>query len=488
MLTPAEELGLSGMNLAGRVRKAFYALSAPELLELAARMKEQCIRRHLVYLRDGQPDPVRVLPCPLTMLPDQIGYIHFVSLTLQNALKRLPDLYRSDERVQRMLQLSPEEERWLNDCWGPQHQDSNPIFGRLDAVVDFCSPMWKESLKFVEPNLSGIGGLHMTPMAEQIVAEVVFPVLSAHRPELALDIGQDIRELFLQEVLDHLEAIGRPRGTICFVEPKYCNTGIDEQQVLAEFYHAHHGIRVLHADPTELSIRNGEVYFGPDRVDVVYRDYTVSDLLELGRSGANIEPMRQLFRENRVISSIAAELDQKNCWEVLTDPEIVRQYYSAEERQVFRRHVLWTRRLSDRSTALPGGEQGDLLDYVRREQESLVMKPNRAYGGTGVLLGLAASASEWEEAIERAMSDGQDWVVQQLAGIPVHEFPVVDESGHVQLEPFYVVMGFAPSKYGVAILCRASQKQVVNVAQRGGICAIAIGHPTQQLVGPDRLG
>jgi hypothetical protein len=49
-------------------------------------------------------------------------------------------------------------------------------------------------------------------------------------------------------------------------------------------------------------------------------------------------------------------------------------------------------------------------------------------------------------------------------------------------------MGFAPSKYGVAIMARASQKRVVNVAQRGGMCAVAIGYPPGPLIGPDRMG
>jgi hypothetical protein len=82
------------------------------------------------------------------------------------------------------------------------------------------------------------------------------------------------------------------------------------------------------------------------------------------------------------------------------------------------------------------------------------------------------------------LEKSQDWVVQQLASIPVHEFPVLDPDGGVHLEPFYVVMGFAPSKYGVAIMSRASQKQVVNVAQRGGMCAVAIGQVPQPLIGP----
>jgi hypothetical protein len=43
-------------------------------------------------------------------------------------------------------------------------------------------------------------------------------------------------------------------------------------------------------------------------------------------------------------------------------------------------------------------------------------------------------------------------------------------------------MGFAATQDGLGILARASQKQVVNVAQRGGILGVLIGRP------PARLG
>ncbi len=75
--------------------------------------------------------------------------------------------------------------------------------------------------------------------------------------------------------------------------------------------------------------------------------------------------------------------------------------------------------------------------------------------------------------------------MQRLANLPVNEFPVVDAEGQLHLEPFYTVMGFAPTKYGVGIVGRASQKQVVNVAQRGGMCAVLIGRPPGRLHGPD---
>jgi hypothetical protein len=487
MLTPAEELGLSGSSLAGRVRQAFYKIPEPALAEMIQRLRQESERRHLIYLRDGELETIRVLPCPLTVLPDQLAYIHYVSLTILNALKRLPELYFQDFAVRDVLRISPEEEEWLWKCWGPSHRENNPVFGRLDAMIDFSSPMWKDSLRFVEPNLSGIGGLHLVPTCERIVADVVLPVLQAQDDQLQLQVCQDIRELLMQEVLDHLEAVGRKAQNICFVEPKYAGSGPDEQEALAAYFHERYGTKLMHADPAELTLCDGEVCYNDTPVDLAYRDYAVYDLIVLERNGVDVEPMRTLFCQNRIISSITAELDQKSCWEVLTDPQFTQKYFSADERQVFRRHILWTRILSDRRTQLPDGQVGSLLDYARKEHETLVLKPNRSYGGEGVLIGHSMTQPEWEAGLERALADSDRWVVQQLASIPVSEFPVIGPDGGVHVEPFYTVMGFAPSKYGLAVLGRSSQKQVVNVAQRGGMCAVMTGRPPRRLIGPGPL-
>src|SRR5262249_7725897 len=131
MLTPAEELGLSGHSLANRVRQAFYDIPQPELVALLHRTHDEATRRHLIYLRDGELDTIPVLPCPLTVLPEQLSYIHFVSLTISNALKRFPEMYIQDFEVREVLRISPEEEEWLWRCWGPSQRENNPVFGRL---------------------------------------------------------------------------------------------------------------------------------------------------------------------------------------------------------------------------------------------------------------------------------------------------------------------------------------------------------------------
>ena len=64
---------------------------------------------------------------------------------------------------------------------------------------------------------------------------------------------------------------------------------------------------------------------------------------------------------------------------------------------------------------------------------------------------ICSRSHNWDEAIEVALaSPGMRWVVQRLANLPVNEFPVVDTEGKVHVEPFYTVMGFAPTKYGLA--------------------------------------
>src|SRR5262249_13436311 len=150
-----------------------------------------------------------------------------------------------------------------------------------------------------------------------------------------------------------------------------------------QYYFERHGMKIMHADPAELTMQRGEVYYNGEPIDLVYRDYAVSDLLDLEKAGVDVEPMRTLFQQNRIISSITAELDQKSCWEILTDPQFTQKYFNADERQVFRKHILWTRILSDRRVHLPDGQWGGLLEYVRKEQETLVLKPNRAFGGEG---------------------------------------------------------------------------------------------------------
>ncbi len=191
---------------------------------------------------------------------------------------------------------------------------------------------------------------------------------------------------------------------------------------------------------------------------------------------------RLLFKRNQVVSSMAGDFDHKSTFELLTDSRFS-QYFTPSERQILRRHVLWTRVLRERKTTDPTGDEVDLPEFTRMNRDQLVIKPNRSYGGDRVMIGPSVAEAEWNNALDQALLEPGEWVVQRLARITAYEFPVVQPDQSISVQPFYMVVGFAPTKYGTSILGRASQRQVVNVAQRGGMCAVMVGRHGERLRG-----
>jgi carboxypeptidase Taq len=490
VLSPAEALGLSGATLEARIRRAASHVSDATFARIAERLRIDAQANQMVYEHQGIAEPIRLMLRPLLVMQEQLSYVHHVCLQLMEALKRLPDLYLEDERIRAIVAITPAEERWFRDTWTKDHQRLNSIYGRLDAVCDFNGAGWQDSLHFMEPNLSSVGGIHFEPIAEQLVMRHVMPTLVGHDPGLVVELPRDQRDLFIQMLIDHARAVGRNSCQLGFLEPKYVHEGPDEQSVLSDFLSRRHNLIIAHADPRELRVKDDDVFYEDVRIDVAYRDYELRELVALEKEiGGPLDAMRLLFRQNRVVSSIAGDFDHKSCFEVLTEPVLSERYFSADERRLFKRHVLWTRVLADRRTRLPHDEEGDLLEYACQNRELLVLKPNRAYGGTGVMLGQATEQGDWERALNKAVSTcdpEQSWVVQTATRLPVHVFPIVGPDGRVFGEPYYAVMGFAATENGLGTVCRVSQKQVVNVAQRGGLAAVLEAEAPTELRIPKR--
>jgi carboxypeptidase Taq len=491
ILSPSETLGLAGAALDSRVRKAAGHVSDLTFAQISKRLRDDALANELTYERDGTMEAIPVMLRPLLAMNEQMGYVHHVCQRLTEALKRLPSLYLNVEKIRKVIPITEGEEAWLRDTWTPAHDRMNTVYGRLDAVCDFTAAGWQNTLHFMEANLSGVGGISYSPLAEHLVMRDIVPTLLAHDPALRIELPPDQRDLFVQVLIEHSRSLGRNGCRLSFVEPKYAEDGINEQAVLMNHFAKTHGLTITHADPAELRIKDGDVYYGDTCVDVAYRDYETRDLIELeAEMGKPLEAMRMLFKQNRVVSSLVGDFDHKSCWEILTDPAIAETYFSAEECRMFRRHVLWTRIVSDRRTTLPHNVEDDLLEFVRTHREQLVMKPNRSYGGEGVTIGPSTSQADWDKLIEEAIKGADDadtsWVVQSITRLPVSEFPIVGADGRVFNEPFYSVMGFAPTENGLGIMCRVSQKQVVNVAQHGGMAAVLMAHKPEELRVPKR--
>jgi hypothetical protein len=479
VLTAADERGLKGLSLDSRLRRAFFDLPASMIWELAEAVPVEARKHQLTYWRDGQEEVINLLLRPTGILAEQMNYFHTISITLLEALKRVPDLYLENASVREVVPLVEEEEAWLRELWTPAHRNAHCVFGRLDAMVDFTSPTWKDTLSFVEPNLVGVGGIALIPNSEDVTMKLIVPALQRVAPDLQLERNEDLRDLFLRELLDHLEQIGRADGNIVLADAKYSGDGPAEFETLRGYY-TERGFNVFYADPAELALRDDEVYYDGNRVDLMYRDYALADFPTIGDEGGDVNAMKLLFKRNQMVSSMAGEFDHKSTFELLTDSRFS-QFFTPGERQVLRRHILWTRTLTARKTTDLHGDEVDLPEYTMTNRETLVIKPNRSYGGDRVLIGPSASDAEWHDAIDHALTEPGEWVAQRLARITAYEFPIVQPDKSISVQPFYMVVGFAPTKYGTGVLGRASQKQVVNVAQRGGMCVVLVGRHSERL-------
>src|SRR4051794_6494514 len=103
-------MGLAGQGITARIGRAFHRLPESHLAGLIRSVDSVSRAKHLVYLREGREETIRLMVAPIVILPEQLSYIHSVSLTLHNATRRLIELYLEDPAVRAVLQLPPEEE------------------------------------------------------------------------------------------------------------------------------------------------------------------------------------------------------------------------------------------------------------------------------------------------------------------------------------------------------------------------------------------
>jgi uncharacterized circularly permuted ATP-grasp superfamily protein len=222
-------------------------------------------------------------------------------------------------------------------------------------------------------------------------------------------------------------------------------------------------------------VKDGELWYsaadGAHPIDVVYRDHEINDLAQQEESGADLSGMKHALASGRCISSLAGEFDHKSAFQLFTEARFA-PHFTSEERKIIRAHVPWTRLIVDARTAGPDGEEIELLHWARAQRESLLLKPNRSYGGAGILLGRDCSERAWELALERGVQNPGTWVVQAYRSIAEKDFPVIDEEGNLGLAEYFTVLGLYASEQRLGVLGRGSRRRVVNVAQKGGLVSV----------------
>jgi hypothetical protein len=368
------------------------------------------------------------------------------SETLYGALARLERALLRDEDLRRELDLSPEEDRLaLAD---PGFRAASPS-SRLDGFVS------DGVIRYVEYNAESPAGMAYNDVLVRIFDRL--PAMRAFRRKYRVRPVRAARK----QLTVMRRAHGRAIRTIAIVDWRGLPTLTEFEMFQRAFMDL--GVKTIICAPEDLGYRAGRLSANGTAIDLVYRRVLLSELL------AKPDVARPLLRaylagDVTVVNSFRAKLLHKKMSLALLSDDRHARLYTPAQRRAIAKHVPWTRKVREGHTTY-GGKVVDLTDFVARNRDRLVLKPNDEYGGKGVVLGWTVDRHEWEQSLLAALTTSS--VVQEKVAVPKEDFPVLLDRVHfmdlsVDCDP-YLFWG----RVG-GVLTRLSSSALLNVTAGAG--------------------
>lgn len=256
---------------------------------------------------------------------------------------------------------------------------------------------------------------------------------------------------------------GKEKPQIAVVDWQNVPT-LNEHEICREYFEKNGYSSVL-CDPRDLEYRDGKLWKGDFRVDMVYKRVLANELVHnLGMQSEVIKAVRD--RAVFITNSFSAKLMAKKASLAFLSDEANEHLFTGEEVAAVRDHIPWTRRVQDRQTRYDG-QNIDLLTFIADNRDKLVLKPNDEYGGAGVVIGWQVTSEEWQQTINHALTT--PFVVQERVELVERPFPMMldgtlDISDRfVDADP-YVFSG----EYIGSCLTRLSSAALLNVTAGQG--------------------
>jgi hypothetical protein len=282
-----------------------------------------------------------------------------------------------------------------------------------------------------------------------------------------------------QYVVYDFPGLGHLLGALLFAYKQFGGTEnpqiaiVDWQEVptlneheISRLYFERNDVRSVLADPRTLEYRDGRLWAGDFRVDMIYKRVLISELIQ--RMGVD-NPIVRAVRDKAVLmtNGFSAKLLAKKASLAFLSDEQNGHLFDPAERAVIENHIPWTRRISERKTVYEG-RPVDLLPFIAEYRERFVIKPNDEYGGSGVVLGWETTAEDWAAAIQRALTTPH--VVQERVNPVIRDFPMLLDDGTLDVSPRFVDAD-PYIFYGKTVggcLTRLSSVALLNVTAGGG--------------------
>ena len=301
---------------------------------------------------------------------------------------------------------------------------------RADVYLD------ESGFKILEFNMgAALGGLDNTDMIRALLEH---PVLAdfAQRNQLGYvdTMHEQVQTIRIENDVppDHTPVM------IVTDWPKSYETLAPYMRLFVEFYREL-GLDAHECHIGQLEVRDGGVWLGERKADIILRLFMIEDLLEHPDAPALMEPILEASARGEVKIFSPMDTDMyasKGALAMLSDQEN-RKLFDDAELASLDRILPWTRMVRPGPVTLEDGSSRDLLEYALGNRRDLVLKPTLLHGGEGVLLGWRDDTSDavWEERV-RAALDGPYILQRRIT--PVPELFLTDDG---EVEPWIVSWG-----------------------------------------------
>lgn len=393
---------------------------------------------------------------PFFLSPEDEDRVRTVAETIADLGERVVVAALEDKQLFAQLHLRDEEERLVR----------LPVaYGRASTASRLDAFLLPDSLKFAEYNGESPAGAGYAETLAEIFRELPVTAKFAQKYDLhSYPLSAKLLDALVTSYRDWGGSSSKPQ--IAIVDWEEVPT-FSEFEILQSRFEKM-GVPTLIADPRNLEFDGHTLTADGQKIDLVYRRVLINDIVA--------KPVECLALVKAYAANAVCVANTFRCkiphvkafFAVLTD-ERNGSLFSHAEREIIRRHIPWTRVVADVKTA-HYGQPVELLAFIEKERENLVLKPSDEYGGSGVTLGWETSESTWDAAIERALSAKSGaWIVQERIPIRREVFPYIANPGKVDYRDMLV--DFAPYLF-LGKLCgfltRLSATGLANVTSGGG--------------------
>ncbi len=214
---------------------------------------------------------------------------------------------------------------------------------------------------------------------------------------------------------------GKTLPNVAILEFRQPFASIDshEYTLLVELFRKN-GLQAEVVFPEQLEYRNDILRKGDFTIDLVYRGVRAHEFL---MKYDLTHPLVRAYRERKVcvVNSFRTELTRKKALLALLTDDAITESFPPAERKAIKESIPCTRVVAAGRTTWKG-QTVDLLDFIQKNRESLVLRPNEDSSELHSTEGWQADNATWERALRQAVRT--PYVVQErVAPVPI-SFPV----------------------------------------------------------------